>query len=376
MKIIDIIAGARPNFMKIAALFAVADKFPFLQLRLIHTGQHYDKLMSDVFFRDLGLPEPICNLGVGSGTHGTQTAKIMMAYEKWAMNNRPNLCLVVGDVNSTIACVMVAKKLGIPVAHVESGLRSFDRTMPEEINRILTDSISDLFFVTEPSGVFNLAREGKSFDAIHLVGNVMIDTLFRMKPKAAGKKFYRTFKLKPRKYALVTLHRPSNVDNIDVLKEIIKQIMWLSDKIPVIFVLHPRTKKNLQTFGLLEGIEQLPSLHLSQPLPYLDSLSLIMNAVVVVTDSGGLQEETSALRIPCLTIRENTERPITINEGTNTLIGNDWKLFRECIDKIKEGNYKKIIAQIPYWDGHAGERILNVLSNMESSGVNVPMSKL
>ena len=268
----------------------------------------------------------------------------------------------VGDVNSTIACAMVAKKLGIPVAHVEAGLRSFDNEMPEEINRVLTDSISDLFFVTEPSGVFNLAREGKPFESIHLVGNVMIDTLLRMKHKAEEKKFYQTLNVKPKEYAVVTLHRPSNVDKRGVLQEIIKQIIWLSNKMPVIFVMHPRTKKNLQTFGLMESLKNLSSLRLSQSLPYLDSLSLIMNAAVVVTDSGGLQEETSVLGVPCLTIRKNTERPITITEGTNTLIGTDWKLFQDCIHRINKGDYLKNVAQIPYWDGKAGGRILNVLN--------------
>ncbi len=363
-KIIDIVAGARPNFMKVAALFAVADKFPSLTLRLVHTGQHYDEAMSDVFFRDLGLPKPECHLGVGSDTHAAQTAQIMTGYEGWVNENRPDICLVVGDVNSTLACSLVAAKMGIPVAHVEAGLRSFDRTMPEEVNRVVTDSISELMFVTEPSGLLNLAREGRPSSAIHLVGHVMIDTLLRKVPEAKTRSFYSTFGLSAGEYAFVTLHRPANVDDPKVLAEIVAQIDWLAHNIPVVFALHPRTKKQLQQAGLYKTLQSTPAIQLTEPLSYLDALSLTMNAKVVVTDSGGLQEETSALSVPCLTLRDTTERPITITEGTNTLISGDWDLFRTAIARINDNCYLQEGSAIPLWDGKAGERILRILEEM------------
>ncbi len=360
-KIIDIVAGARPNFMKVAALFAVAEKFPSLSLRLVHTGQHYDEAMSDVFFRDLGLPEPSCHLGVGSDSHAVQTAEIMKGYEAWINRSQPDICLVVGDVNSTLACSLVAAKFNIQVAHVEAGLRSFDRTMPEEINRVITDSISDFMFVTESSGLLNLAREGRPSSTIHLVGHVMIDTLLRRLPEAKARAFYSTFAFKAGKYAFVTLHRPSNVDNHKVLTEIVAQIVWLSNIIPVVFALHPRTKKQLQRAGLYSDLQSPPAIQLTEPLSYINALSLTMNAKVVVTDSGGLQEETSALGVPCLTLRDTTERPVTITEGTNTLISGDWELFRRSISQIKENRYLQNISAIPLWDGKAGERILRIL---------------
>lgn len=364
-KIIDIIAGARPNFMKVAALFAVAPKFPSLDLRLVHTGQHYDKAMSDVFFHDLGLPEPACHLGVGSGSHTMQTAEIMKGYEAWINDNHPDICLVVGDVNSTLACTLVAAKSGIPVAHVEAGLRSLDRTMPEEINRVVTDSISDFMFVTEPSGLVHLACEGRAPSSIHLVGNVMIDTLLQKLPEAKARVFYETFDFKAGEYAFVTLHRPSNVDNHNVLSEIVAQIIGLSNSIPVIFALHPRTEKQLQQAGLYAKLQTSSTIRLTEPLSYLDALSLTTNAKVVVTDSGGLQEETSALGVPCLTLRDSTERPITITEGTNTLIAGDWEKFRKCIALIKDDRYRQGVSGIPLWDGKAGERILRVLERSE-----------
>lgn len=272
---------------------------------------------------------------------------------------------MVGDVNSTVACALVAVKEGIRVAHIEAGLRSFDRTMPEEINRVLTDSISDFMSVSEPSGIANLAREGRPIDKIFLVGNVMIDTLLRMRPKASGLCTYSQFGMKAGQYAYLTLHRPSNVDHDDILAEICNQMIWLTTKLPVIFPVHPRTKNRLKISGLSARFEALPNLHMIEPVSYLESLSLTVNARVVITDSGGLQEESSALGIPCLTLRENTERPITVSEGTNTLMGCDWTIFKQCIQRIENGSYLRNISPIPYWDGQAGKRILNILIGID-----------
>lgn len=361
--IIDVIAGARPNFMKAAALFAVAHQYPTLTLRLVHTGQHYDANMSDVFFRDLELPEPIRHLGVGSGSHAEQTAAIMLGYEAWVKENRPDLVVVVGDVNSTVACALVAAKENIRVAHVEAGLRSFDLTMPEEINRIVTDSLSSLMFATEPSGVVNLAREGRSISGIYLVGHVMIDTLLHMKPKAEALSAHAQFGVQPYKYAYLTLHRPSNVDQDEPLAKVCEQILWIAEQLPVIFPVHPRTRARLEVSGWDKLLGSSPNIHLVEPLSYLASLSLTLNALFVVTDSGGLQEETSALGIPCLTLRDTTERPITISEGTNTLIAGDWDLFRKRVGEILASQTVRRASQIPYWDGRSANRILDVISN-------------
>jgi UDP-N-acetylglucosamine 2-epimerase (non-hydrolysing) len=363
LMLIDIIAGARPNFMKVAALFAVADQYPTLNLRLIHTGQHYDANMSGIFLEEFGLPTPVCSLGVGSGSHAVQTAEIMVRYEQWVKVQHPGLVIVVGDVNSTVACAMVAAKEGVAVAHVEAGLRSFDRTMPEEINRVLTDSISDLLFVTEPSGIANLAREGHPLAAIHLVGHVMIDTLLRMKSKAALLSTAAQFGLQPNAYAYLTLHRPSNVDNDQQLALLCDQITWLAEQLPVIFPVHPRTQSRLEATGLKARLEAQPRVHLAEPFGYLDSLSVMMHARLVATDSGGIQEESSALGIPCLTLRDTTERPITISEGTNTLIGQDWGLFRRRVTHIVAHETFGPTTPIPYWDGKAAIRIMNVIAN-------------
>jgi UDP-N-acetylglucosamine 2-epimerase (non-hydrolysing) len=363
LKKIDVIVGARPNFMKAAALFAVMDKFPFLKLRLIHTGQHYDAVMSDVFLKEFGLPKPVCHLGVGSGSHAEQTAEVMKGYEGWVQSNRPDMCIVVGDVNSTIACALVAAKSAIKVVHVEAGLRSFDKNMPEEINRILTDRISDLLFVTEQSGIENLMKEGCSKDSVHLVGHVMIDTLFRMKEKADKIESHKRFSVAKNEYAYITLHRPSNVDDILNLNQIADQLSWLANKVPLIFPVHPRTRINLKKHGLDYRLNHSGNIHLVDPVGYLESVSLMTNAKVVITDSGGLQEETTSLKIPCLTLRENTERPITITHGTNTLIGCDWKLFRDSVSHIMDGSYLKDVKEIPFWDGKAGERILEICQN-------------
>jgi len=360
--IIDVIAGARPNFMKVAALFAVADQFPNIELRLIHTGQHYDANMSDVFFSDLGLPKPIRHLDVGSGSHATQTADVMTRYEQWVMETRPDLTLVVGDVNSTVACAIVAAKLHIPVAHVEAGLRSFDRTMPEEINRVLTDSISDFLFVTEPSGMINLAHEGRPAEAIHMVGHVMIDTLLRMREKAADLVVYQRYGKRPGEYAFLTMHRPANVDDPVQLATIIEQIEWLAQRTAIIFPVHPRTRSRLSDSGLIARLEALDDMYLIDPVGYLEAVCLVDSARMVVTDSGGLQEESSALGVPCLTLRDSTERPITITEGTNTLIADDWDLFRQRVIAILDQSSDHTPSMIPYWDGRAGERILRILS--------------
>lgn len=358
---IDVIAGARPNFVKVAALFAVAQEFPGLALRLIHTGQHYDYSMSGVFWDELGLPEPVSHLGVGSGSHASQTAEIMIGYESCVKADRPDLCLVVGDVNSTIACALVAAKERILVAHVEAGLRSFDRTMPEEINRVLTDSISDLMFVSEPSGMANLEREGRLSANTHLVGNTMIDTLIRMQPRIEELDAYRAFGMNVGEYAYLTLHRPANVDDHDMLGNICQQLIWLAGKIPVLFPAHPRTSKQLEETGLRDQLAQCKHLHLIEPVSYLESLSLTMHALLVVTDSGGVQEETTALKVPCLTLRENTERPITAEAGTNTIIGRDWRLFRDTVESVLNGQYKPGANKIAYWDGQAGRRVLDIL---------------
>jgi len=365
---VDVIAGARPNFMKVAALFAVADARPELELRLVHTGQHYDAGMSDVFFRDLGLPEPVRHLGVGSGTHAVQTGAVMAGYEAWVAETRPDLCLVVGDVNSTIACAPVAAKGGAGVAHVEAGLRSFDRTMPEEINRVLTDAISDLMFVSEPSGVENLRREGRPAEAVHLVGNVMIDTLARMRDRFEGLAQFGRYGLEDGGYAFLTLHRPSNVDHPEVLSRICGELIWLAERCPVAFPVHPRTAGRLKEFGLLDALEAHPGLHMVEPVGYLEALSLIAHARMVVTDSGGIQEETTFLGVPCLTLRENTERPVTVTHGTNTLIGRDWALFRDCVERIGAGTYRAGQGAIPLWDGHAGARILDLIAGAPNGG--------
>lgn len=366
---IDLIAGARPNFMKVAALCAVGSKFPELNLRLVHSGQHYDEAMSDVFFKELGLPRPATHLGSGSGTHAAQTALVMERYDAWIRENRPDMCVVVGDVNSTVACALVAAKEHIPVAHVEAGLRSFDRTMPEEINRVVTDAIADMLFVTEESGVENLLREGRAGKSIYLVGNVMIDTLLRMLPRARQLRSWSALSLQPGAYAFLTLHRPSNVDDPRALAEICEQIAWLADRLPVLFAVHPRTRARLDALPALASFPK--SVRLVNPLGYLDSLCIVAHARCVVTDSGGLQEETSALGVPCLTLRANTERPITLTKGTNTLIAGDWKKFRSHVLQLMEGEGVTEYEPIPLWDGHAAERILARCAAMWDRGETV-----
>ena len=366
MKII-LVAGARPNFMKIAPLIwelkkrhkvAKSDKIEYL---FVHTGQHYDIEMSNVFLKDLNLPYPDINLDVGSASHAKQTAKIMIKFEEVCLKNKPDIVIVAGDVNSTIACTLVAAKLGIKTAHVEAGLRSFDRTMPEEINRILTDSISDYLFTTCKDANNNLKREGMPQEKIFFVGNVMIDSLRRFQKKAEKINTLKKYGLEKSSYALLTLHRPSNVDEKDSLKEILEALKEISNYIPISFPMHPRTQKLINKFRLNKFLDNENSIILNNPLGYLEFLSLMMDAKFVLTDSGGIQEETTALGIPCLTLRTNTERPITIKVGTNRIVGNSRdKIIRESMKILKRKNKKQFMVP-ELWDGKTAKRILNIL---------------
>jgi UDP-N-acetylglucosamine 2-epimerase (non-hydrolysing) len=359
MRIVNVV-GARPNLMKIAPLMDAYADAPGIEALLVHTGQHYDANMSDLFFRELGIPEPHLNLGVGSGSHAVQTAEIMRSFEPVVLERRPDAVVVVGDVNSTIACGLVAVKLGIRLVHVEAGLRSFDRDMPEEINRVLTDAISDLLFCTEQSGVDNLRREGIATDKIHLVGNVMIDTLLRHRKRAEGSRALETLGLAPGGYAVLTLHRPSNVDDPTVLAKLLDVLEAVVADQPLVFPVHPRTRQKLAQFGLMPRIEAQPDLRLVDPLGYLDFLQLMARARVVLTDSGGIQEETTILGVPCLTLRENTERPATVEMGTNRLVGQQPERILAAYRDVMAGRVGR--AQIPpLWDGRAAQRIVAVL---------------
>jgi len=359
MKIINVV-GARPNFMKIAPLMVEYKKYHQIEPVLVHTGQHYDEKMSNSFFHELGIPEPDINLDVGSASHAAQTAEIMKAFEPVVLEHKPDAVLVVGDVNSTIACGLVAVKLGVKLVHIEAGLRSNDRSMPEEINRVLTDSISDLLFCTEQSGVDNLLREGISEEKIFLVGNVMIDTLLRNKAKAEGSDILNQLYLNSNDFAVLTLHRPANVDNPVTFGRIFDALEIIQNDMPVIFPIHPRTRKNLYSWSPGERIKKLPNLRLTDPLGYLDFLKLMSNATVVLTDSGGIQEETTILKIPCLTLRENTERPITTQVGSNRVVGTDTDKIIETYRQVVDGGLCK--PQIPsLWDGRASERIVRIL---------------
>ncbi|MFW6147949.1 MAG: non-hydrolyzing UDP-N-acetylglucosamine 2-epimerase [Thermodesulfobacteriota bacterium] len=351
------IVGARPNFMKMAPVMrALAGKKDVEQV-LVHTGQHYDDNMSELFFRELELPTPDINLEVGSGSQAWQTAQIMMRFEKIVYDQHPDLVLVYGDVNSTVAAALVCVKVGIRIGHVEAGLRAFDRTMPEEINRLLTDQIADLLFTPSKDGDENLLREGVAQEKIHLVGNVMIDTLVQLLPKAKGEGL-KDKGLGNGNYALVTLHRPSNVDDPKMLNEIMAALSEISDDLPVIFPVHPRTRMKISEFGF--QIAENGSLHLIDPLGYLDFLALQKSSTVVITDSGGIQEETTFLGVPCLTVRKNTERPITVEMGTNVLVGQDMAQLKREIYNILDGKIRQ--GQVPpLWDGHASERIAYVL---------------
>ncbi len=329
---------------------------------ILHTGQHYDEKMSKVFFEDLELPPPDIYLGVGSGTHAEQTAKVMLAFETALAELKPDLVIVVGDVNSTLACALTAAKLGIPVAHVEAGLRSFDRSMPEEINRIVTDNLSDHLFVTEQAGMVNLSREGIPPDKVHFVGHVMIDSLVRYRNKAKASGILNDFGLSPRGYALVTLHRPSNVDSEQNLRRILSVFSALRDDTRIVFPVHPRTMRRMEECGLGAEFRSLGHLHLCEPIGYLDFLSLMDGSALVLTDSGGIQEETTYLQVPCLTLRENTERPVTVEIGTNRLCGLDVDLIVARAREALGGAAKPGVIP-PLWDGRAAERIASILTN-------------
>jgi len=347
--------------MKIAPICEEIKRHPNLEPILVHTGQHYDRKMNQVFFEDLRIPKPDINLGVGSGSHAVQTAQIIERLERALLKVKPDLVLVVGDVNSTVASALVAKKMGIKVAHIEAGLRSFDRTMPEEINRILTDAISDFLFVTEECGVENLRREGVPDEKIFLVGDVMIDTLFKNKLKANKSDILSRLGLKAKSFSVLTLHRPSNVDEKKTLKAIFTGLTEVQEKITIVFPAHPRTLKNIQRFGFESEIINMRGLIVTQPLGYLDFLKLLLESRFVLTDSGSIQEETTALGIPCITLRENTERPITLERGTNVLVGRDPERIVEESLKALSNNHPEP-PDIPYWDGHAAERIVTILA--------------
>jgi UDP-N-acetylglucosamine 2-epimerase (non-hydrolysing) len=348
------VVGARPNFMKAAPVLHALQARPAMQQTLVHTGQHYDKSLSDVFFSQLEIPPPDVNLGVGSGTHARQTADIMSGFEPVVLERRPDIVLVYGDVNSTVAAALVCAKLLVPVAHVEAGLRSFDRTMPEEINRIVTDRLADVLFTPSEDGDENLLREGVSPRKIHCVGNVMIDSLVRLLPAAER---CPTNGL-PDRFALVTLHRPSNVDDGETLKRILDSLFAASEHLHVVFPVHPRTRARISQFGI-----STKKLHLVEPRPYIEFLALQKRATAVITDSGGIQEETTYLQVPCLTLRSNTERPVTVTLGTNTLVGQDSERLARELALILDGKAKRGTIP-PLWDGHAGERIADVLQHL------------
>ncbi len=359
MKIVNVV-GARPNLMKVAPLMEAFAERPGIEALLVHTGQHYDANMSDLFFRQLGIPEPDLNLGVGSGSHAVQTAEIMKGFEPVLIEHRPDAVLVVGDVNSTIACGLVAVKLGIALVHVEAGLRSFDRSMPEEINRVLTDAISDVLFCTEASGVANLKREGVADAKIHQVGNVMIDTLMKHRSRAEASPILGQLGLEPRGYAVLTLHRPSNVDDPETLAGILDALEVVARDMPLVFPAHPRTREKMRAFGLDARLARLPGLRLIEPAGYLDFLKLMASARLVLTDSGGIQEETTILGVPCLTLRDNTERPVTVELGTNQLVGRDPQRILAAYRKLQAGAGPPG-RMPPGWDGRAAGRIVDVL---------------
>ncbi|MFZ3091265.1 MAG: UDP-N-acetylglucosamine 2-epimerase (non-hydrolyzing) [Nitrospirota bacterium] len=380
MKLLNIV-GARPNFMKIAPIIHALNNYNRSAKRpidhlLVHTGQHYDEKMSKLFFDDLNIPKPDIDLEVGSGSHAEQTAEIIKRFEKICLNECPTHILVVGDVNSTIACALVASKLGIKVIHVEAGLRSFDRTMPEEINRILTDAISDILFITEDSAEKNLLREGVPNEKIFFVGNVMIDTLLRHRESAKSSLILNQLGLKNGSYAsdygVLTLHRPSNVDEKGNFENILYALLEVSRKLPIIFPVHPRTRKKIEEFGFTKYLIQEPKVKGDktgicsiEPLGYLDFLSLMSEARVVLTDSGGIQEETTILGVPCITLRSNTERPVTVTDGTNIVAGIEKENIIKKSLSVLNSNKRDIPKTPPFWDGRAAERIVGILSSFE-----------
>ena len=354
MRIVHVV-GARPNLMKLAPVYRAIANFAIEQL-VVHTGQHYDFNMSDVFFQQLGTGAPDINLQVGSASHAKQTAEVMVRFESVVLERQPDLVLVYGDVNSTVAAALVCAKLAVRVGHVEAGLRSFDRLMPEEVNRLVTDQLADLLFTPSEDGDRNLNREGIPGEKVHLVGNVMIDTLVRMLPACQTHLPADV----PSPFALVTLHRPSNVDDLDWLKGLLQTLEHISSDLTIVFPVHPRTRQRMNDIGLNGSTSRL---RLMEPQPYLAFLALQQRAAVVITDSGGIQEETTYLRVPCLTVRENTERPITVEMGTNILVGRDPERIRKELEMILAGKMKR--GQVPpLWDGHAAERIAEIIAGL------------
>jgi UDP-N-acetylglucosamine 2-epimerase (non-hydrolysing) len=363
MIFLDLIVGARPNFMKIAPVIREIERRAregkVISYRLVHTGQHYDRNMSGSFFEELGIPEPDVNLNVGSGTQAEQTAGIMTGYERLLMEKKPDLCIVVGDVTSTMACAIAAKKLLVPVAHVEGGIRSGDMTMPEEINRIVTDSITDYFFTTSETANQNLRNSGVKDDRIFFVGNTMIDTLLASRPRFVKPEIWDNLGLGPGKYVVLTLHRPNNVDDPANLKHLLEEIIRESNGLPVIFPVHPRTRKVMQGIGLEGG----SALHLADPMGYLQFNYLVERALAVITDSGGITEETTVMGVPCMTLRNSTERPETVTIGTNELLGTDPEAIAPAMQRLLSGNWKKGSIP-PLWDGHTAERIINIIAGL------------
>ena len=358
-KSIYLVAGARPNFVKLAPLVWALNSRRDIPFQIVHTGQHYDLAMSQAFFNILNIPEPDINLEVGSGAQSFQTARILERFDGLIEEKPPSAVVVFGDVNSTLACSLAAAKRLLPVVHVEAGLRSFDRSMPEEINRLVTDALSDLLLVSENSGLVNLKNEGIPDDKVRLVGNIMIDSLLSMQPKALERPVLAQSGLEPGQYALLTLHRPSNVDDPVTLLHLLNLFADLSHKLPIVFPVHPRTKKQINSLGYTTPA----NFHLLDPVDYLDSICLQALAKLVLTDSGGIQEETSCLGVPCLTLRKNTERPVTVELGTSTIVGADESLIRENFENILAGRYKHG-KPIPLWDGHTAERVANCLRDL------------
>lgn len=358
MKILSVV-GARPNFMKVAPLHRAMLAAGVIESRIVHTGQHYDERMSDIFFRQLEMPEPDVYLGIGSGSHAQQTARVMMAFEDVLLVEQPDLVVVVGDVNSTLACALVAVKMHIPVAHVEAGLRSGDRSMPEEVNRIVTDGIADLLFVTEQSGLDHLSREGVSTEKVHFVGNVMIDSLVHFRRKAAETGVLSDLDLENTPYVLMTMHRPATVDHAEGLEMVLETIDGMARELNVVFPIHPRTRARIDEFGLAARLRSIPNLTLTDPVGYLEFLRLMEKATVVVTDSGGIQEETTYLQVPCVTLRDSTERPVTVELGTNRLMDLNPPAIQDEVRRLAHEGCPDSSTP-PLWDGRASERIVEV----------------
>jgi UDP-N-acetylglucosamine 2-epimerase (non-hydrolysing) len=368
---VDLIAAARPNFMKVAPLHKALARSDWCTPRLVHTGQHYDANMSDAFFADLGLPQPGVHLGVGSGTHAEQTGGVMIAYEKECLKNRPDWVIVVGDVNSTVACTLAAAKLGIRVAHLEAGLRSRDRTMPEELNRLATDALADLLWTPSPDADENLLKEGIPKERIECVGNIMIDSLEMMRPAIEARRTREKLKLEPKGFGVVTLHRPSNVDDAQKLERLADMLAKAAANLPLVFPVHPRTRKRLEEAKLLERLQKAKGVILTEPLGYNDFMSLVFDCRYALTDSGGIQEETTYLGIPCITLRDNTERPVTVTQGTNVLARMDDA--PGLIGKAVQGAWKK--GRIPeLWDGKTAGRVAESLKS-RAFPVQSPASK-